>query len=246
MSGPTKADAALDALAQRIGHAFRDPRLLEEALTHVSATAGPRSGAPNYQRLEFLGDRVLGLAIAHMLSVALPRAREGELSRRLAELVRRETCVEVALAWMVGPALRLGVGERQTGGETKPAILGDVCESIIGAVFLDGGWDAAFALVERNWSPRLAVQPARLNDAKTTLQEWAQGRGLPTPAYGEVGRTGPEHKPVFVIAVAVEGFAPCEGEPEANKKLAAQAAAQAFLERERIWIRNDAKRQEKA
>lgn len=240
-------ETALQALSQRVGHAFRDARLLEEALTHVSATAGPRSGAPNYQRLEFLGDRVLGLAVAQLLSAALPRAREGELSRRLAELVRRETCVEVALDWNVGPALRLGVGERQTGGETKPAILGDVCEAIIGAVFLDGGWDAARALVERNWRDRLVAVPvSRLADAKTTLQEWAQGRGLPTPSYAEAGRTGPEHKPEFVMSVAVQGFAPCLGAPEANKKLAAQAAAQAFLERERIWVNQGAGRRETA
>jgi ribonuclease-3 len=220
----------LSALEERIGYVFVDKSLIETALTHVSAG----QGLSNYQRLEFLGDRVLGLAVAEVLSSAYPGAREGEMSKRLAELVRRETCVDVALEWRVGPHLRLGPGERQTGGESKAAILGDVAESIIGAAFLDGGWDAARALVRRFWEPRLTRQPRRLVDPKTELQEWAQARGLPPPTYVEQERVGPDHAPSFVIRVELDGFPSCEGPPEASKKIAAKAAALAFLQREGV------------
>lgn len=230
MSPPKVEEGAQAALQARLGHVFRDRDLIDRALTHVSVTASRH----NYQRLEFLGDRVLGLAVAGMLTEAFPQAREGELSRRLAELVRRETCVEVARHWRVGEALRLGPGERMTGGADKAAILGDVCESIIGAVFLDGGWEAARALVDRFWRARIDSQPRRLADPKTELQEWAQGRGLPPPHYREVRRSGPEHEPSFVLAAEVEGFPPCEGAPAPSKKLAERAAAAAFLARERV------------
>jgi ribonuclease-3 len=219
----------LSALEERLGHVFADRALIETALTHVSV-----QNVPNYQRLEFLGDRVLGLAVSELLSCAYPGAREGELSKRLAELVRREACVEVALQWRVGPHLRLGPGERQTGGEEKPAILGDVAEAIIGAAFLDAGWDAARALVRRFWSPRVVSQPRRVVDAKTELQEWAQARGLPPPTYVERAKSGPDHAPTFVISVELPGFSPCDGPPESNKKVAAQSAAAAFLTREHI------------
>ncbi|MBK9082797.1 MAG: ribonuclease III [Rhizobiales bacterium] len=224
------AGGELAPLEARIGHVFADRDLIDHALTHVSAATGKR----NYQRLEFLGDRVLGLAVADLLHRTFPAAREGELSRRLAELVRRETCVEVALDWEVGAFIRLGPGEKQSGGAGKAAILGDVAESIIGAVFLDAGWEAARGLVERFWGPRVAHLPRRLADPKTELQEWAQARGLPPPTYRQAARSGPEHAPVFVLAVEVRGFVPCEGPAESSKKLAAQAAATAFLTRERI------------
>lgn len=219
----------LHALEARIGHVFADRALLETALTHVSV-----QNAPNYQRLEFLGDRVLGLAVAALLSQAYPSAREGELSKRLAGLVRKEACVEVALEWNVGAHLRLGPGERQTGGENKSAILGDVAEAIIGATFLDAGWDAARALIDRFWSERLARQPRRIVDPKTELQEWAQARGLPPPTYVERARSGPDHAPTFVVAVEVPGFSACESPPETSKKIAAQSAALAFLTREHV------------
>lgn len=220
---------SLSALEGRLGHVFADRALFETALTHVSV-----QNAANYQRLEFLGDRVLGLVVAEMLSEVYPVAREGELSKRLAELVRREACVEVAREWRVGPHLRLGPGERQTGGESKGAILGDVAEAIIGATFLDGGWEAARALVRRFWAPRVKTQPRRVVDPKTELQEWAQARGLPPPTYVERAKSGPDHAPRFVISVELPGFAPCEGPPESNKKIAAQSAATAFLIREHV------------
>ncbi|MBV8564516.1 MAG: ribonuclease III [Methylobacteriaceae bacterium] len=224
----------LEELEARIGYVFVNPSLLNVALTHVSAIASERTRTGSYQRLEFLGDRVLGLAISDMLYAAFPRADEGELSRRLAGLVRRETCAEVGLEWSVGAHLRLGESEAQTGGRTKAAILADVCEAIIGAVFLDGGFTAALHVVRGAWEPRMRLPRLPLRDAKTALQEWAQARGLPTPTYAELARSGPAHAPEFTIAVTVAGFRSCEG-TGASKRIAEQAAAAAFLAREAQW-----------
>ena len=146
-------------------------------MTHLSAqSAGGQGRAQSYQRLEFLGDRVLGVAIAGRLYQAFPQASEGELSMRFAKLVRRETCAEIAAQWDVGPHVALGLGEARGGGRKKAAILSDVCESLIGAVFVDGGFEAAEALVLRAWGDRIAADAAR--DAKTAVQEWAQSRAL--------------------------------------------------------------------
>ena len=230
---PAKGQPDLGALEQRLGHVFQDRKLLERALTHVSAIPAKGARVDSYQRLEFLGDRVLGLAVSDLLHANYPKAAEGELSRRLAELVRRETCAEVARQWNVGEYVRLGVGEAQTGGADKVAILGDVCESLIGAVFLDAGFEGARELVRRNWS-ELMLKPRRsLRDPKTALQEWAQARGLDTPAYREARRSGPAHAPKFVISVEVTGFDPVEAEG-ASKRIAEQAAARAFMAREGV------------
>ena len=224
----------VSALQARIGHVFADASLLERALTHVSAlpAQAPRR-ADSYQRLEFLGDRVLGLTVSDMLYEAFPEAEEGELSRRLADLVRKETCAEVARGWGVGAVLRLGEGEAQTGGANKSAILGDICESLLGAVFLDAGYGAADALVRRFFSEKMLNPVRPLRDPKTALQEWAQARGLPTPVYRQVGRSGPDHAPVFSIEVSVNGFEPALAEGT-SKRFAEQASAQNFLEREGV------------
>ncbi len=221
-------DDALAALQTRIGHEFADPALLARALTHVSASPARRD---SYERLEFLGDRVLGLAVAHMLYSAFPNETEGELSRRLAALVRKETCAEVAEAWDVGPAMRLGEGEAQTGGRGKRALLGDMCEAIIGAAFLDGGMAAAERIVRKAFSARMGASGQDLRDAKTALQEWAQARGLATPRYRLVARSGPDHAPFFEVVVEVQGFTAAPGSG-ASKRVAEQAAAAAFLARE--------------
>lgn len=231
MARKPKPDIA--ALEERIGHRFGDRSLIERALTHVSAVATKGARVDSYQRLEFLGDRVLGLAISDMLYAAFPKAAEGELSQRLAELVRKETCADVASEWGVGEHLRLGGGEAQTGGAKKVAILGDVCESVIGAVYLDAGFHAARDLVQRTWSERMMKPRRPLRDPKTALQEWAQARGLDTPVYREAGRSGPAHAPKFVIEVEVAGFAPTQAEG-ASKRLAEQAAARAFMAREGV------------
>jgi len=147
--------------------------------------------------------------------------------------VRKETCADVASEWGVGEHLRLGGGEAQTGGAKKVAILGDVCESVIGAVYLDAGFHAARDLVQRTWSERMMKPRRPLRDPKTALQEWAQARGLDTPIYREAGRSGPAHAPKFVIEVEVAGFAPTQAEG-ASKRLAEQAAARAFMAREGV------------
>ena len=220
----------LAELEQKIGHAFADRDLLTRALTHTSKAAG-RNGS--YQRLEFLGDRVLGLAVAEGLYAALPDADEGDLSRQLAGLVRRETCAAVAATWGVGPHLILGQGEVMGGGRRNQTILADVCEAILGAVYLDAGCDAARALVEAHFRPAEPGTAPRGRDAKSTLQEWAMSRSLPIPTYAVVERTGPDHAPHFRMAVQVEGLEPGYGEGT-SKRVAEQAAAGSLLARDGI------------
>jgi ribonuclease III len=239
-SKPSRASKALrrrkraaTALEDRIGYHFTDSLKLEIALTHISALKGARNRAGSYQRLEFLGDHVLGLVISDMLYRTFPKADEGELSRRLADLVRKETCTEIALSIDLGAAIRVGSSEQNAGARSRPAILADVCEAVIGAVYLDGGYKAAEGVVERLWQVRLSATAQPLRDPKTVLQEWAQARGLPTPAYREIARSGPDHSPEFRVAVQLPAFAPAEGLGR-SKRAAEQAAAAAMLAREGV------------
>ena len=218
--------AEFSDLEARLGYRFRDQELAELALTHLSAQAAGRS----YQRLEFLGDRVLGVVVAAQLYNAFPQASEGELSIRLAKLVRRETCAEIAAEWDVGPHVALGPGEARGGGRKKIAILSDVCELLIGAVYVDGGFEAARALILRAWGGRLTAEAEPARDAKTAVQEWAQARALAAPRYEEVSRSGPDHEPHFVMRVLLPGYEPEIGAAK-SKRAAEQAAAQAFLDR---------------
>ena len=235
MSRKAKSTQARDELETRIGYAFADKAILERALTHVSAASPKQGRGGSYQRLEFLGDHVLGLVVSDMLYRAFPKGDEGELSRRLADLVRRETCADVARVIDLGAELKLGNSESKTGGRRRTAILADVCEALIGAVFVDGGYPSAAAKVERLWGERM-VKPLRsLRDPKTQLQEWAQGRGLPTPAYRDVERTGPHHNPVFRVAVDIANKDPSEGVGR-SKRAAEQAAAAAMLTREGVAL----------
>ena len=228
-----RAKPELSDLEARIGHVFEDGALLARALTHLSAPTTSGAGRmQSYQRLEFLGDRVLGLVVSEMLYEAFPNASEGDLSVRLARLVRRETCAEVAQGWDVGPHVTMGQGEARGGGRKKAAILSDICEALIGAVFLDAGFPAARAQVRRFWEERMLADALPIQDAKTAMQEWAQARALATPRYTEVERSGPAHLPRFVIEVELDGYAPERGEAT-SKRAAEQAAAQAFLDR---WI----------
>jgi ribonuclease III len=226
MSRKAKDRTALEA---RIGYKFADKDLLERALTHISALSGGNRAA-SYQRLEFLGDHVLGLVISDMLYRAFPRANEGELSRRLADLVRKETCAEVARAMDLGPALKLGNSESHAGGRRRVTILADVCEALVGAAFIDGGYKAADELIVRFWKERMLKPLRPLRDPKTMLQEWAQARGLPTPTYRELARTGPHHDPEFRVAVVLPDRPPAEGLGN-SKRAAEQAAAAAMLTR---------------
>ena len=227
MSRKAKLESEVE---KRIGYVFTDKALLDRALTHISALSGPQSRAGSYQRLEFLGDHVLGLVISDMLFRAFARADEGEMSRRLADLVRKEACADVGRAIGLGSAIRLGASEANAGGRGRTAILADVCEALIGAVFVDGGYPAAAALIERLWSERMRTPARPLRDSKTVLQEWAQARGLPTPAYREVERKGPDHDPEFRVTVELPHLAPAEGLGR-SKRAAEQAAAAAMLTR---------------
>ncbi|MBV8448915.1 MAG: ribonuclease III [Hyphomicrobiales bacterium] len=229
-----RGGATPEALEALIGYHFHDKQLLDLALTHVSAVAGARSRAKSYQRLEFLGDRVLGLAIASLLYREFPTADEGDLSKRLAELVRRESCAVIAESWRLGDHIRLGPGETQSGGRHNRAILGDVAEALIGAVFLDGGYEAANALVVGAVKERLRASGRPRIDPKTALQEWAQARGLATPSYAILSREGPDHSPLFRISVSVEGHELKEAVGP-SKRMAEQAAAEAMLRELGAW-----------
>lgn len=219
----TDAGGDPKTLAGELDHSFRQPELLREALTHPSV-----SGARNYQRLEFLGDRVLGLVIAEMLYARYPNLREGALARKLADLVRRETLAEIAQAAGIDQAIVLARSAEEDGGRAKAAILADACEAVIGALYLDGGLRPARRFIERHWDALLSDRSRGGRDAKSSLQEWAQGRGLPPPVYREISRSGPDHAPSFVIEVNVQGRAPKSGEGS-SKRLAEMAAAEAML-----------------
>ncbi len=210
--------------AARLGHDFRRPELLIEALTHPSMATGTQN-----QRLEFLGDRVLGLVIAEALLAQDAGADEGQLAPRLNALVRKETCAEVAMALDLGTAMRMGRSEMLSGGRRKTALLGDAMEAVIAAVYLDAGIDAARAFI-LNWGPRIAAARAQAPDAKTALQEWAQARGLPPPAYADLDREGPDHAPVFSVEVRLEDGHAARGRA-ASKRAAQQRAAEALLAR---------------
>jgi ribonuclease-3 len=223
----------LGPLSSRLGHEFSDPKLLKLALTHASARPGSKPNEDN-ERLEFLGDRVLGLAMAELLLSRFPKASEGELARWFNHLVRAETCAEVAQSWSLGAFIHMSVGEAASGGRGKKTILADSCEAILGAIFSDAGYDVARVVVNRDWEPHFGNLEIAAPDAKSALQEWAQGEGRPLPQYRETAREGPDHAPRFTTEVRVVGFAPEHGEGD-NKRQAEQAAALAMLIREGVW-----------
>ena len=222
------------AVEEQIGHVFADSALLTTALTHVSALKNPSDRWGSYQRLEFLGDHVLGLVVSDMLFRAYPNADEGELSKRLSDLVRRETCADVAKTMGLLDAIKLGaVGAGDASDRLRKSVLGDICEAVIGAVYLDGGYPAAQKMIERAWADRMRKPMRALRDPKTVLQEWAQGKGLPTPSYREVERTGPHHDPQFRVAVELPGMESAEGQGS-TKRAAEKAAALSLLKREGV------------
>ena len=222
-----RLSADLQAFQARIGHDFRRPELLLRAVTHSSIATPAR---PDNQRLEFLGDRVLGLVMAEALLAADKGASEGQLAPRFNALVRKEACAAVAREVDLGEVLKLGRSEMMSGGRRKEALLADAMEAVIAAVHLDAGFDAAKSLVLRLWGGRIGSVEADARDAKTALQEWAQGRGLPPPAYAELGREGPDHQPRVTVEVRL---ATGEGEvaEAGSKRQAEQAAARALLAR---------------
>lgn len=227
-SDRSEAAPPQDRLSETLGYRFQAPALLAEALTHPSASARGSAAGSSYQRLEFLGDRVLGLIVCELLYRRFPTEQEGALARRLAALVSRNSLASVARALGLGEAMTLPKAEEEAGERGNPALLSDVCEAVIGALYLDGGLEAARAFVEPRWTPLLEADPTPPRDPKTTLQEWAQGRGLPLPDYSEVGREGPAHEPFFTMAVRVAGHAPAKGRGR-SKRQAERAAAAALL-----------------
>jgi ribonuclease III len=222
-----KPSADLLAFAARIGHDFRRPELLVRAVTHASISGPSR---PDNQRLEFLGDRVLGLVMAEALLAADTTATEGQLAPRFNALVRRETCAEVAREVGLGEVLKLGRSETMSGGRRKEALLADAMEAVIAAVYMDAGFDVARALVMRLWNSRVGAVDADARDAKTALQEWAQARGLPPPHYAELARQGPDHAPVFTVEVQLDTGERAQATAGA-KRQAEQAAARDLLGR---------------
>jgi ribonuclease III len=228
MSGSERSqDAQLAELEKRLGYQFRDRKLAREALTHGSINDGARGALRSYDRLEFLGDRVLGLIVAERLLADHADETEGELAPRFNALVNRQACAKAARAAGLGDALVLSASEEASGGRGKEAILGDICESMIAALYLDGGMSAARGFVTTFWGDAFDDVKAAPRDAKTVLQEWAAARkkGL---SYKLVDQSGPEHAPRFVIDAQVDGFAPSRGEGN-SKRDAQRAAAAAFL-----------------
>lgn len=220
-----KLGAELKDFEARIGHRFARPELLVRAVTHASMSSANRD---DNQRLEFLGDRVLGLVMAEALLSADRKASEGQLAPRFNALVRKEACAAVAREVDLGKVLKLGRSEMISGGRRKQALLGDAIEAVIAAVYLDAGFDTARDMVLRLWGRRVETVEADARDAKTALQEWAQARGLPPPAYTETARSGPDHAPVFTIAARLNDGQEAEATAP-SKRAAEQAAAAALL-----------------
>ncbi|MDG1127765.1 ribonuclease III [Seohaeicola saemankumensis] len=222
-----KLSAELKALEGRIGYHFDRPELLLRAVTHSSMSSATRD---DNQRLEFLGDRVLGLVMAEALLARDAKATEGQLAPRYNALVRKEACADVAREIALGDVLKLGRSEMISGGRRKLALLGDAMEALIAAVYLDAGFDPARALILRLWGERIGAVEDDARDAKTALQEWAQARGLPPPKYVELKRSGPDHAPVFTMAAQLE-TGDSESATAGSKRQAEQAAAKALLDR---------------
>lgn len=220
---------AVADLEQRIGHTFADREIFERALTHASVGDGARKVRHN-ERLEFLGDRVLGLLAAERLLALDPDSREGILSPRLAALVNGKTCARVARRIDLGPALRMAGSASKIGARENDTVLGDACEALIGALYIDGGLDAARAFFMRWWTDEFDNAEPDSKDVKNHLQEWAQSRGLPLPKYEVVSRSGPDHAPMFTVRVTVDGY-PEETGTGRSRQDAEKAAALCLLTR---------------
>lgn len=216
----------MKAFEARLGHRFAQPEVLVRALTHGSISSATR---PDNQRLEFLGDRVLGLVMASALLEVDTEATEGQLAPRFNALVRKETCADVARQVDLGAVLKLGRSEMLSGGRRKQALLGDAMEAVIAAVYKDAGFDAAREVILRLWGDRVTTVESDARDAKTTLQEWIQARGGKPPLYVVLDRSGPDHAPEFTIAARLEDGREAQATAK-SKRQAEQAAAKALLE----------------
>ncbi len=212
-----------------LGHAFQKAQLLEQALNHPSTARTRNDRKDSNQRMEFLGDRVLGLIIAKMLYEAFPDEEEGDMARRHTALVRRESLSRVAEVIGLAPFIDMASSEQDAGGRENPALLADACEAVIAAIYLDGGIDPADTFIRRYWQPLMAENTLPPQDAKTALQEYAQSQGLALPVYNEVSRSGPPHDPVFTIEARVKDAPPATATGN-SKRVAEQAAAALLLD----------------
>lgn len=216
---------AIDQLEKDLGYSFTDKNLARAALTHSSV-----GGVEDYERLEFLGDRVLGLIVAEILYERFPGEAEGDLAKRLAALVQGELLAEIAGGIHIGDYVGFSQAERGAGGAQNENILADVLEALIGAIYLDTGFAPCRVLVEKLWEGRFQGMKTPPSHPKTTVQEWAQGRGLALPLYKIAGQSGPDHAPVFKVELSVEGFEPVVAEGR-SRQVAEKEAARIFLER---------------
>lgn len=224
---------AIEALQSRLGHTFSNPELLELALTHASVAEGARNLKDN-ERLEFLGDRVLGLMTAEALMEAFPDAEEGELSRRFHSLVSRDTCAAVARTLDIGSALRLAAGETKSGGRNNPTILGDATEALMAAVYIDAGYATVQRCFRPLWLEALqASGNASLTNPKSFLQEWAVANGKSPPAYVLINRKGPDHAPIFTMEVRIDGLT-AQTATGKSRQEAEKTAALRLIEREKL------------
>ena len=227
---PRLSDAALAELQTALGHVFKQRALIDTAMTHPSALSANVAGQGSNQRLEFLGDRVLGLVISERLYERRPGEREGALAPRLNRLVNKSACAEAARHMGLGAYIILGQSERDNDGADKDGILGDLCEAVIAALYLDGGLKVARRFIERAWAEQFSNPDARVKDTKSLLQEWSQARGFDLPTYKTLGRTGADHAPVFTVEVSV-GPDERETGTGSSKQDAERAAATALLNR---------------
>jgi len=227
-----KRDVAVAELEGRIGHVFGDRELLERALTHASVGDGATKVRHN-ERLEFLGDRVLNLLAAEQLMALNAEAREGEMSRRMALLVNYHACARVARIVGLRDAMRMAASASKVGARDADTVLGDACEALIAALYIDGGMDAARAFFLKFWEAEFeSLDEPRNKDAKTQLQEWAQGQGLPLPAYKVVSRVGADHAPTFTVAVSVDGYETTQAQGRSRQEAEKAAAMMMLLKKE--------------
>jgi ribonuclease-3 len=227
---PALRDRQADDIENAIGYRFKSRRLMHEALTHSSATRRGHRAPRTNERLEFLGDRVLGLTVAELLMRRYPDDPEGALSARLSVLVSEPVLAEVARSLDLGRWLTVARSEEEGGGRAKPGILADAVEALIGGIFFDGGWENAAEFVRHHFAPRLETMSVPPRDAKSLLQEWSQARGLGLPTYQLMQAVGPAHAPTFHVAVSIPGYETAAAQAP-SKRAAEQAAAEALLER---------------
>lgn len=218
----------LDSLQERLLHRFNNISLLEEALTHPS-TGNPKLGEVNYERLEFLGDSVLGLVVTEMLMKSFHDEPEGDLAKRRAALVCREALTQIARQVSLGNHILMTDGEEASGGRENPTNLENVMEAVIGAIYSDGGLPAAKTFIEHYWKPLSQTMKTPPKDPKTALQEWAQGNGKPIPDYEVIKTEGPSHSPLFTIEVNVAGL-PTYQASASSKRVAEREAAQRLMD----------------